>query len=163
VPAFVTRLMTEADRPALLRHAAALNAHEQAASGDRDVTPEGAEASLRHTLRRVAESGGATWVAETEGRVLGHLCLVFETMPPYVAAAQRRIAYIADLFVQEEARGQGAFQALLAEAERHAVARGATRLMIGVLAGNAIAERAYAKAGFRPYATELVRTLPPRA
>lgn len=153
--------MEEADRAAILEHVAALNAHEQSISGDRDLTSGGAEATLHHLLERVAATGGATWVAEEGGRVVGHLCLIIDTLPPFVAPAQRRVGYVSDLFLRAEARGRGAFQVLLAEAERYAAARGATRLMIGVLAGNGIAERAYAKAGFRPYASELVKQLPP--
>jgi GNAT superfamily N-acetyltransferase len=157
--AFAIRAMTEADRPALRAHVAALNAHEQPFSGDRDLTDAGTEASLAHILSRVAETGGATWVAEQDGRVVGHLCLILDTMPPYVAPDQARIAYVSDAFVREEMRGQGVFRALLAEAERFAIATGATRLMIGVLAGNAAAEGAYRRAGFRPYALEMVKDL----
>jgi GNAT superfamily N-acetyltransferase len=163
-PAFAIRPMTQADRPALLEHMTALNAYENPFSGDRDLTPEGQVASLAHVLGRVAETGGATWMAEAEGQVIGHLCLVLDTMPPFVAEAQRRVGYVSDAFVREPRRGQGVFRALLAEAERFAVAHGATRIMIGVLAGNALAERAYVGSGFRPYALEMVKDLTgPRA
>jgi GNAT superfamily N-acetyltransferase len=151
--------MAEADRAALLEHVALLNAYEQPFSGDRNLTPDGPETSLRHVLGRVAETGGATWIAEAQGAVIGHLCLVFDTMPPYVAETQRRVAYVSDAFVREPWRGQGAFRALLMEAERFAMAGGATRIMIGVLVGNAIAERAYVGSGFRPYALEMVKDL----
>lgn len=40
-----------------------------------------------------------------------------------------------------------------------AAARGLRQIMIGVLAGNGLAERAYLGYGFRPYATELVKTI----
>jgi GNAT superfamily N-acetyltransferase len=160
VSAFDIRAMTEADWDALREHVAALNAHEQPFSGDRDLTPEGTEASLLHLLGRVAQTGGATWVAEAHGQVIGHLCLLLETMPPYVAPTRARIAYVSDAFVRAPWRGRGVFRALLAAAERFAVARGATRIMIGVLAGNDAAERAYRASGFRPYAMELSRDLP---
>ncbi|MBX9699279.1 MAG: GNAT family N-acetyltransferase [Acetobacteraceae bacterium] len=158
--AFAIRLMSEADRDALREHVAALNAYEQPFSGDRDLTPAGTERSLAHILSRVADTGGATWVAEVKGRVIGHLCLILETMPPFVAPDQARIAYVSDAFVREPMRGRGVFRALLAEAERFAIAAGATRIMIGVLAGNALAEGAYRRAGFRPYALEMVKDLP---
>lgn len=161
--AFTIRPMAEADRPALLEHAAALNLHEQPFFGDRNLGPEGAVASLDHALARVAATGGGTWVAEIGGQVVGHLCLMLDTMPPFVAAGQRAVGYISDAYLRPEARGSGAFQALLAAAERHAAASGATRIMLGFVAGNAIAERAYLKAGFRPYAVEMVKDLPPGA
>jgi GNAT superfamily N-acetyltransferase len=81
-------------------------------------------------------------------------------MPPYVAPEQRRIAYVSDAFVGEAWRRRGVFRALLAAAEGFAAAGGATRLMIGVLAGNEVAKRAYRTAGFRPYAMELAKDLP---
>lgn len=161
--AFTIRPMAEADRPALLEHAAALNAHEQPFCGDRNLGPAGAAESLDHVLGRVAATGGATWVAEMEGRVVGHLCLMLDSLPPFVAAGQRLVGYISDAYLRPEARGSGAFQAMLEAAERHAAARGATRIMLGFIAGNAMAERAYLKAGFRPYAVELVKDLPPGA
>ncbi len=159
--AFLVREAGEADRAALLAHTAALNAFEAPFSGDRNLGPDGAAESLRDILRRVAESGGRSWVAEAEGEVVGHLCLALETMPGFVAAGQRSIAYVTDAFVREAWRGQGAFRAMLAEAERFAAARGARRLLIGVLAGNDRAERIYRLAGFRPYAVEMVKDLPP--
>jgi GNAT superfamily N-acetyltransferase len=159
----LVRPLQPADRAALLEHTAALNAYEQPFSGDRNLTPDGAASSLDHILGRVAATGGAAWVAVAEGRILGHLCLILDEMPPYVAPGQRSIAYISDAFVRDEARGRGVFSALLAEAERFAAARGAVRIMIGVLAGNALAEAAYLASGFRAYALELAKDLPPSA
>ncbi|MBK1659851.1 GNAT family N-acetyltransferase [Paracraurococcus ruber] len=157
------RPFAPADRAALLEHTAALNLYEQPIAGDRNLGPGAAEASLDHILGRVAAMGGATWVAEADGAVVGHLCLVLDEMPAYVAPDRRRIAYVTDAFVREEARGQGAFRALLATAEAFAAAAGVTRIMIGLLAGNAAAEAAYRAAGFRPYAHEMAKDLPPPA
>ncbi|MFC7473357.1 GNAT family N-acetyltransferase [Dankookia sp. GCM10030260] len=159
----LVRPLRPADRAALLEHAAALNLHEQPFSGDRNLAPDGAAASLDHILGRVAATGGAAWVAEAGGQVVGHLCLTLDTMPAYVAADRRAIAYVSDAYVRDAARGRGIFRALLAEAEAFAAARGATRIMIGLLAGNLLAERAYRAAGFQPYALELAKDLPPPA
>ncbi|MFZ4407940.1 MAG: GNAT family N-acetyltransferase [Paracraurococcus sp.] len=162
-PLVLVRPLLPADRATLLEHAAALNAYEQAFSGDRNLAPDGAAASLHHVLGRVAATGGAAWVAEVAGEVIGYLCLTLDTMPAYVAVDRRAVAYVTDAFVREAERGRGVFRALLAEAEAFAAAQGATRIMIGVLAGNGLAERAYHAAGFRPYALELAKDLPPTA
>jgi GNAT superfamily N-acetyltransferase len=100
-------------------------------------------------------------VGEAEGRVIGHLFLALDEAPPYIAPEYRREAWICDAFIEEAWRGQGAFRAMLAQAEAHAQAAGCRRLHIGVLAGNDDAERIYRKAGFRTYAFEMVRELDP--
>jgi GNAT superfamily N-acetyltransferase len=160
--AFAIRRVEAADRSVLLRHVRALNIHEDAMAADRATGEADAAATLDEVLGRVAVSGGLALVAEAEGSVIGHLALTIETAPPYIRAELRRFAYVADAFVQEAFRGRGAFRAMLAEAEAHARAAGCRRLMIGVLVGNAIAERAYRRAGFRDYAIELVREIPPQ-
>nr|WP_245215684.1 GNAT family N-acetyltransferase [Pararoseomonas baculiformis] len=108
-------------------------------------------------MKRVEETGGAALVAERGGCVVGHLFLCFEEDAAYVRAPLRPYAYVAELFVRDEARRQGIGQALLREAERLAAARGVPRLMIGVLAGNAGAEALYRRFGFRAHAIEMAK------
>ena len=106
-------------------------------------------------------TGGAAFLAERKGRVVGHLFLTFEEDAAYVREPLRPYAYVSELYVREEARGQGIGRALLLEAERHAAARGVGRLMIGVLAGNARAEALYRRMGFAPHAIEMAKRLSP--
>ncbi len=157
--AFLVRSAGEADRPVLLDHTIALNRFEQAFSQDRALDEASAVAALDHFARRVGDTG-LILVAEAAGRAVGHLVLTIDAAPPYLASAYRHEAWVADAFVQEAWRGQGAFRAMLAVAEAHAVKAGCRRLHIGVLAGNDRAERTYRRAGFRTYAVELVRDLP---
>lgn len=159
--AFAIRPAEAADRPVLLRHVRALNIHEDAIAGNRATAEADAAATLDEVLGRVAGSGGIALVAEDGGAVIGHLFLTIETAPPYIRAEFRRLAYVADAFVQEPWRGRGTFRAMLSVAEAHAREAGCRRLMIGVLAGNHVAERAYRHAGFRDYAIEMLREIPP--
>ncbi|WP_368416012.1 N-acetyltransferase family protein [Falsiroseomonas sp.] len=158
--AFTIRRVEAADRAALLGHVRALNIHEDMIARDRATADADTVATLDEALGRVVDSGGIALVAEAEGLVIGHLFLTIETAPPFIRAEFRRRAYIADAFVQEAFRSRGAFRAMLAEAEAHARATGCRQLMIGVLAGNAIAERVYRRAGFRDYAIETIREIP---
>ncbi len=158
---FTIRLVREADREALLGHVLALNRFEDPLTGDRASDEADAAPTLDQALGCVAETGGAALVAQAEGRVIGHLFMTIEEAPPYIRAAFRRRAWVADAFVQEAWRGQGAFRALLAEAESMARALGCAQMLIGVLVGNGRAERIYREAGFRPYALELIRDIPP--
>lgn len=156
--AFLVREAREADRDVLLEHTIALNRFEQAFAGDRATDRASAAAAIDHFAKRVGDIG-LMLVAEAEGRVVGHLVLTIDRAPPYVASEYRQEAWVADAFVQEAWRGQGAFRAMLAVAEAHARKAGCRRLRIGVLAGNDRAERIYRQAGFRDYAVELVRDL----
>jgi GNAT superfamily N-acetyltransferase len=158
---FNIRRMEEADRPVLLRHALAQNLYEDAISHDRATGPADAEVTLDEVLGRVARSGGLPLVAEAEGAVIGHLFLTIDSHQPYVRAELRRYGYVADAFVQELWRGKGAFRAMLAEAEAFTRAQGCRHIMIGVLSGNVRTERIYLRAGFRPYAVEMIREVPP--
>lgn len=158
--AFLVRSAREADREALLRNTLAINRFEQAISGDRATDAANAAAALDHFVRRTG-AGGLMLVAEAEGVVIGHLFLAIEEAPPFLAPPFRREAWVAEAFVVEAWRGRGVFLAMLAVAEAHAAAAGCRRLHIGVLAGNGRAEAIYRKAGFRTYAVELVRDIPP--
>jgi GNAT superfamily N-acetyltransferase len=157
--AFLVRPAGEADRAVLIEHTIALNRFEQAFTQDRALDEASATAAIDHFARRVGDTG-LMLVAEAAGYVVGHLGLAIETAPPYLASAYRREAWVADAFVQEAWRGQGAFRAMLTVAEAHAAKAGCRRLHIGVLAGNDRAERVYRRGGFRTYALELVRDLP---
>ena len=158
--AFAIRRAEAADRPALLQHVLAANLFEDAIAGNRAMGAEDVAATLDEVLARVAESEGLPLVAAADGLVIGHLLLTYETAPAYIRADRRRHAYVADAFVQEAWRGQGAFRAMLAVAEDHARQAGIRDLLIGVLLGNDRAERIYRQAGFRPYSMELMREIP---
>lgn len=151
----------ESDRPTLADHHFALNVHEHAVSPNRRIDAAGGEASLAETEERLARTGGVTLVAEADGRIVGHLALTFETAPAYVRSEEQPYAYVAVLYVEAAQRGRGIARALLSEAERIAVARGLTQLMVSVQSGNAEAERAYDRFGFRPYSADLIKPLRP--
>jgi GNAT superfamily N-acetyltransferase len=147
------------DREALIEQFLGLNVHEQAISHDRRTDRAGAIDSLDAADRKVEKSNGYRLVAERGGKIVGHVFLTFQSHAIFVREEKRDYAYVAELFVREEARSLGIGYALLREAERLATERGVGHLMIGVLAGNESAERAYARFGFRPYACEMIKPL----
>lgn len=156
---FVIRPARDEDREAILEQTWLLNRHEEPIVGNRRLDRAGAEETLARGEARVAKTNGAKLVAEREGEVVGHLFLTFETAPVYVREALRPYAYIDELYVRERCRGQGIGQALMAEAERTAVARGYRQLLVGVQTGNAPAEAAYARFGFVPFSLELIKRI----
>jgi len=159
----VIRPATAADRKALDEQELGLNLFEDALVGDRNITAAGGTAAMDLLHQRAADSDGVVLVGEIGGAVIAHLVLTFERFGPFVREDLRDYALVADLFVRAAHRGGGIGRALIAEAERRAIARGMPRIMLGVVHGNRAAERSYRRQGFRDYALELVKDLPPRS
>ncbi len=147
------------DRDALIEMFHGLNVYEEAFVGNRRMDREGAIDSLVFAEKKVADTGGRKLVAEIDGRVVGHLFLTWEKHGACVRDDVKNYGYVSELFVREAHRGRGIGRALLLEAERLTRERGVGHMMLGVLAGNAVAERAYERFGFKPYATDLVKPI----
>jgi GNAT superfamily N-acetyltransferase len=77
----------------------------------------------------------------------------------FVEQAERRHGFIAELFVEDSARGQGHGRALIAACEAWTRARGLNALIINVLAGNDKAIAVYDRDGFAPYNLNLRKYL----
>jgi ribosomal protein S18 acetylase RimI-like enzyme len=147
------------DRERLVDLIQALNVHEDAIAGDRRRDRAAAEESLQLIDESLAERDGIFLVAEVAGEVVGLMLLVYKTDAVYLREERRPYAYVQDLVVDEKHRRLGVGRALLDAAEAAAVAAGYRRMMIGVLAGNADAEIAYARQGFRPYGHDLQKII----
>ena len=155
----VIREASAEDDHVLVSQFQALNVHEEAISHDRRTDHAGAVEALAAAWRGVRESDGHALVAECDGRAVGFLFLQFRDDAIFVREELRPYAYVSELFVSEAARGAGVGAALMSEAERLAAVRGVRRLMVGVLAGNAAAERLYARLGFAPHAIEMMKAV----
>ena len=91
--------------------------------------------------------------------VVGMLGLIVQEDQVFVRADLRRHGYVSDLVVDEAWRGQGVGRLLIGEAERLTREKGLKRLVIGVMAGNAAAERLYGELGFSVYAKAMMKPL----
>ncbi len=147
------------DREAVVALHWELNRHEQTVSGDRALDREAAEACLADDEKQMAERGGVALVALIDGAVAGYVCCVLADGGPFLRADLRRQAYVTTLVVGEAFRGRRVATALLGEAERYARGQSVAALGVGVLAGNAGAERLYQGFGFQPHAVEMVKRL----
>ena len=101
---------------------------------------DGEVPELRALATYFAEAGGALWVAERDGRVIG----MAATRPMGQDAAYE----ICKVYVAKEARGSGLAHDLLGAAEAHARAAGAQRLVLWTDTRFETAHRFYEKRGF---------------
>jgi GNAT superfamily N-acetyltransferase len=158
-PAAIVRSMREADYESVLDLLSELNIHERQIFPERLTDRAAAIAYLRHLRARLDETEGVVLLAEIRGTVVGMMGYSVETDDPLVAPEWRRYGFVTDLVVTARQRRAGAGTMLLQEAERITRQKGLKRLMIGVLNGNAEAERAYVRFGFQAIATEFVKRL----
>jgi GNAT superfamily N-acetyltransferase len=149
------RTALAADREAIVGLIRALNIHEAAITGDRLVTHSAADAYYLALLDRIARQEGRLLAAEAEAGVVGMLGLIVQEDQVFVRADLRRHGYVSDLVVDEAWRGR----LLIGEAERLTREKGLKRLVIGVMAGNAGAERLYGELGFSLYAKAMMKPL----
>lgn len=155
----VIRPARESDREVLIELFLGLNVYEEPFVGNRRLDRAGAIDSLAFAEKKVADTGGVKLVAEIDGSVVGHLFLTWEKHGACVRDDEKDYGYVSELFVREAHRGKGIGRALLQEAERLTKAKGFGHMMLGVLHGNTVAERAYARFGFKPYAADLVKPI----
>ena len=119
---------------------------------------EAADPYLAELFRNCAESSGRIFLAETNGVVLGLVCVLAKVIPsadhgldPY--------AYISDLVVRAAHRRRGIGRDLLVRAESFAREFGAKQLKVGVLVRNEATHIFYRAGGFRDYTVQLVKPL----
>ena len=110
---------------------------------------------LQHLLTRCGETNGRIFVAESNGCVVGMVSVYASVKSDAVDEEEYEYAYVSDLVILTDHRGQGLGRALLSHAEDHAKSQGATMLRLNVLALNEVARSLYIRCGF----DELVVTL----
>ena len=118
---------------------------------DRRRDPDFAADHWRALQRSHAEKSGVILIAEDGGKPVGWAFVYEVTAEVFVVEAERRLGFLAELFVMPEARGKGHGRALIEGCEDWARGRGHKLLTVGVLAKNPSAIRAYESAGYAPY------------
>jgi len=137
------------DEPAILSFIWGLQTFENAFEPNRRLDPGFADEHWADVRRLVAERG-AMFIAENDGPV-GWAFVVEEAGDLFVKESERRYGFIAELYVEASARGQGYGRALIAACEDWSRKRGMTVLIIGMLTGNGKAAAVYQRDGFAPY------------
>jgi GNAT superfamily N-acetyltransferase len=147
------------DEQACIGFIHALQVYEHAFEKDRRIDDSVAAEYFAVLMGRVAKHAGRVFVADEGGRAVGWAVFLVEEGYLYVVEAERTQPYIAELYLEETARGQGAGRALIAACENEARARGFHHIMIGVLSENRNAARIYDRAGYAPYSASLRKYL----
>jgi ribosomal protein S18 acetylase RimI-like enzyme len=114
---------------------------------------------LEYMFARCAETAGAVFVAEADGRAVGFVSVWARVKAEMIEEKEYEYAYVSDLVVLPAYRGRGLGRALLDRAEEHARAAGAKILRIGVLARNAPARGLYYSFGFEDRIVAMSKTL----
>lgn len=135
------------DKPVLIGFIDGLQRYEAEFESDRRLDAAYAEDQFAHLMKKA----GAIFVAEFGATAVGWISVYVDDAPPYVIAAERRRAYVSELFVESSARGQGVGRALIAACEDWARAQGVCVIQIGHLSANARAAKVYEEAGYGPY------------
>jgi GNAT superfamily N-acetyltransferase len=147
------------DRAAMLSFIDGLQAFEFAIEPNRRLDNTVAAEHMAVLEKRLAERGGAIFIAEDDDGPLGW-SVVHETEDDlFVIESERRMAYIDELYLIERARGLGAGRSLIAACETWAKTRGIDVIMIGVLDKNTRAREIYNTAGYHDHALQLRKYL----
>jgi ribosomal protein S18 acetylase RimI-like enzyme len=114
---------------------------------------------LQYMFDKCDQTQGKVFVLDDHKRIAGFVSVWAKMKVNGLVNEESEVAYISDLIVVTDYRGQGWGHALLLKAEEYAVGHGATILSIGVLAENTGARRLYEDFGFRENQVELLKPL----
>jgi len=146
----IRRVRLPDDEPAILSFIWGLQKFENVFEPNRRLDPAfGTEHWADVQVQAAAR--GAMFIAEHDGQPVGWAFVVEESGDLFVVEKERRYGFVAELFVEASARGQGHGRALIAACEDWSRARGMAILIIGVLTGNGKAAAVYQRDGFAPY------------
>lgn len=147
------------DRPAILSFIHGLQVYERAIEPDRRTDDRVAAEFYDYIVPHALEHKGRIFIAELGGAPMGWAVFHEGRNHVYVHEDERVFGYVAELFVEEEARGRGAGRALIRACEDAARALGHKVMLIGVLERNTRTAAIYEKAGYAPYSRDLRKYL----
>jgi ribosomal protein S18 acetylase RimI-like enzyme len=147
------------DKLTLQRFILGSNTYEAQFEADRRLDPGVGEEFLPELVERAQTKQGRIFVAEDGGSVLGWAVCYVDQEDTYVKPDERAYGYVAELFVEEAARGRHIGRTLLKSCEEHFRSIGLKSVHIGALSPNTRAINAYRAAGYANYAVNLRKLL----
>ena len=137
----------------------ALQDHERTIYRRLPTGEEVVDECIRHMLENCENSDGRVIVAEVDGEIGGFITVLCRVISEDPDDGELEYALISDLVVLDRFRGKGVGRRLMEFAESHARSSGAKWLRVGVISGNASAEKLYASFGFTPWYIEHEKAL----
>jgi len=110
---------------------------------------EGPARSLEFISDTIVDQDTVLFVAESDGRIIGLVHVRIRESPRLSTVIRRRYAYIDEIAVTREARGSTVGRALMEEAERWAIQKGASELELNVWAFNTGATGFFQRLGYK--------------
>jgi len=110
-------------------------------------------------LAYCAKTAGKVFVAEVDRQVVGFVCVWGKVSSEELDEVPSEYAFISDLVVLSQYRGQGLGRSLLERAEAYACSLGVTKIQLQVLPTNTGALQLYSSEGFRTYHMLLTKDL----
>lgn len=147
------------DKLALQRFILGSNTYEAQFESDRRLDAAVGEEFLPELVERAAAKQGRIFVAEHADTILGWAVCYVDEHETFVKPEERPYGYVAELFVEEAARGRHVGRTLLKSCEDHFRALGLKSVLIGALSPNTRAVNAYRAAGYTDYAINLRKLL----
>lgn len=156
---FTIRDIEDADRSAVVDLMWLLNRFEDTITSDRATDRKSANGCFQDDLDKMRPLGGAQYVAERGGVMVGYVCCAITQGGPFIREDVRTYGYVTTLVVAPEARQLGIGEALMRAAEDFTRAQGLRSFAVGHVAGNDGAARLYERLGLRTHAIERVKWL----
>ena len=147
------------DKAAMLSFIRGSQHYEHEVEPDRRLDPQVADEYFPVLMDEVEAKQGRAFVAEHDGTAIGWAVVLVERNMLFVVEEERTYGYITELYVDEAARGRGVGRALIAACEDEVRRLGLGVVMIGVLSKSKRTVEIYARAGYRPYTSELRKYL----
>jgi len=147
------------DRATFERFILGSNTYEAQWESDRRLDANVGVDYLPVLIERAAAKQGRLLVAEEDGVVIGWAMCHVDGHETFVKPEDRPCGYVAELLVEEHARGRHVGRKLLKACEDHFRALGLKSVLIGALSPNARAIGAYRAAGYTDYAINLRKLL----
>ena len=148
------------DIPAIHEFILDLQRFEHALESNRRLDAPVAADYLSALEKKVHETGGTFLIAEDDsGHAIGWAAAHEDEQEIYIVPEERRVGYIAELYVVPDARGRGVGSSLIRACETWARQRSLPVIMIGVLSKNARAFAVYQNNEYDPYAVFLRKSL----
>jgi ribosomal protein S18 acetylase RimI-like enzyme len=153
------RDLEDADREAVIDLMWLLNRFEDGITADRATDRKSAKSCFQDDLEKMRPLGGAQYVADQAGKVVGYVCCAITQGGPFIREDVRTYGYVTTLVVAPDARRLGIGEALMRAAEDFTRGQGLRSFAVGHLAGNGGAARLYERLGLRAHAIERVKWL----